>query len=96
MASNCTSGSAPPAQESRSLEVALGQLRLMGGSATVSHPGATVGGSGREPVALEPLVRDVLGLVGPAGAHAKIEISFEASRSHWPCWATPRRSGRFW
>ena len=68
----------PAGPESRSLEVALGQLRLMESYLqrflTLGRPSAGV----REPVALEPLVRDVLGLVGPAGAHAKIELSFES------------------
>ena len=53
------------------------QLRLMESYLqrflTLGRPSADV----RQPVALEPLVRDVLGLVGPASAHAKIELSFE-------------------
>ena len=68
----------PAGAESQSLEVALGQLRLMESYLqrflTLGRPSADV----REPVALEPLVRDVLGLVGPASAHAKIELSFES------------------
>ena len=67
----------PIAAEGQSLEVAIRQLRLMESYLqrflTLGRPSAGV----REPVALEPLVRDVLALVGPAAAHAKIELTWE-------------------
>jgi signal transduction histidine kinase len=62
---------------SESLAVALRQLRLMESYLqrflTLGRPSAGV----RQPVVLEPLVRDVMGLVGPACAHAKIDLQFQ-------------------
>ncbi len=57
--------------------VAIRQLRLMESYLqrflTLGRPSADL----RERVDLEPLVRDVLGLVGPACSHAKIDLGFE-------------------
>ncbi len=67
----------PGGAESRSLEMAIRQLRLMESYLqrflTLGRPSADL----RERVDLEPLVRDVLGLVGPACSHAKIDLGFE-------------------
>ena len=67
----------PAGAGSESLAVALRQLRLMESYLqrflTLGRPSADQ----RQPVALEPLVRDVLGLVAPASTHAKIDLSFE-------------------
>jgi signal transduction histidine kinase len=68
----------PAGAENESLEVALRQLRLMESYLqrflALGRPAADQ----RRPVELEPLVRDVLGLVGPACAHAKIELGFQS------------------
>jgi signal transduction histidine kinase len=67
----------PAGAESRSLEMAIRQLRLMESYLqrflTLGRPAAGV----RQRVDLEPLVRDVLGLVGPVCSHAKIDLGFE-------------------
>ena len=67
----------PAGAENHSLEVAIRQLRLMESYLkrflTLGRPSAEV----RHRVELEPLVRDVLALVGPACSHAKIDLAFE-------------------
>ena len=67
----------PAGEESGSLEMAIRQLRLMESYLqrflTLGRPSA----DRRERVDLEPLVRDVLGLVSPACSHAKIDLGFE-------------------
>ncbi len=67
----------PLKADGNSLETAIRQLRLMESYLqrflTLGRPSAGL----RRRVELEPLVRDVLGLVGPACSHAKIKLAFE-------------------
>ena len=69
----------PGGQDQPALEVAVRQLRLMESYLqrflALGRPSSLAA----ERVELEPLVRDALALVGPAAAHAKVDLRFEAT-----------------
>ena len=80
----------PGGPEQPALDVAVRQLRLMESYLqrflTLGRPSSL----STERVELEPLVRDVFALVGPAAAHAR-SISASTPPNRWPSRATPNR-----
>ena len=67
----------PAGEESGALEMAIRQLPSWNRTCSGSSPWGGRRRTGASAVDLEPLVRDVLGLVGPACSHAKIDLGFE-------------------